>query len=83
MRLGLVTRIVILEQELLRAESLIEDQTWRGWPSPVLEDALDLSGALPALLYLGEVVYLGSSFRGIWSLTLDIRHGWQMVCHLD
>jgi hypothetical protein len=57
MRENLVAGLVILEQELVKAEGLIESQAWRGWGEPALEDCFDLSNAFRALLYIGREVW--------------------------
>ncbi len=58
MRESLVAGLVILEQELIRAENLIESQAWRGWGEPAMEDCLDHSSAFRSLLYIGREVWV-------------------------
>jgi hypothetical protein len=58
MRENLVAGLIILEQELVRAESLIESQAWRGWGEPAMEHCLDLSNAFRSLLYIGREVWV-------------------------
>ncbi len=57
MRESLVAGLIILEQELVRAEGLIESQAWRGWGEPAMEDCLSDSNAFRALLYIGREVW--------------------------